>query len=95
MAAFNNVVVSGDDWVDINTLSGAPVGGAISIQNVGTASVFLQESTTKPLITNNNGGVLFTAEYGDLSNAVVASGSLKMWAKLKDANKPTTLSIFE
>ena len=95
MAAFNSVAVSGNDWVDINTLSGAPVGGAISIQNTGTASCLLQESTTKPLITNNNGGVLFTAEYGDLSKAVVASGSLKMWAKLKDANKPTTLSIFE
>lgn len=93
MASFNNVFVTGNDWVDINTLSTAPVGVAVSIQNIGTAAVKLQEATVKP--TNDNGGVLFTAEYGDLSKAAVASGSLKMWAKLNDVNKPTTLAVFE
>lgn len=93
MASFNNVVVTGDDWVDINTLSTAPVGAAISIQNIGCANVRLQESTTKP--ANDNGGVLFTAEYGDVSKASVSSGSLAIWAKLTDENKPSTLAIFE
>lgn len=68
MVNFNTVSVAGNDWVDINTLSTAPAGTAISIQNVGMACVRLQESSAKP--TNDNGGVLFTADYGDNFKAI-------------------------
>ena len=93
MATFGDVTVNGNDWVDINTLSGAAVGTAMNIQNKGTACCRLQESTIKPV--NDNGAILFTPDYNDLSKAVVDSGSLKMWAKLVDVNKPTTLAVYE
>lgn len=93
MASFNNVMVTGSTWTDLNTLSGAPVGTALEIQNIGSASVKLQESSNIP--SNDNGGVLFTVEYGEMSRALVEAGSLKMWAKLSDPTKPTTLALFE
>lgn len=93
MAAYNNVTVSGDDWVNLNTLSGCPVGTAVQIQNTGISSVLIQESATKP--TNNNGGVLFNPHYGELSKAVVDAGSDIIWVKPLAVGSSTVLRIFE
>jgi len=93
VAAYNNVTVSGDDWVNLNTLSGCPVGTAVQIQNTGISSVLIQESTTKP--TNNNGGVLFNPHYGELSKATISGGSLAIWAKPFSVESSTILRVFE
>ena len=92
MAAFNNVIVSGDTWVNINTLSGAAVGSAINIQNIGLGACLLQESNTMP--TEDKGGLLFPPMYDSLSKAIVAAGSETMWAKLKGSGT-TTLAVYE
>lgn len=92
MAAYNNVSVSGDDWVNINTLSGAAVGSAFNIQNISTGVCLLQESNTTP--TNDIGGMLFPPHYDSLSKASVSAGSQTMWAKIK-GDKAVILAIYE
>lgn len=80
MAAYSNVTLNTNEWVNLNTLSGAPVGTALNIQNIGYGTVLLQENSSTP--TENKGGVLFPPQYDSLSMAVVQVGSDIMWAKL-------------
>ena len=92
MAAFNNVTLTTNEWVNLNTLSGATAGTALNIQNIGNGTVLLQESATQPV--NNNGGVLFPPHYDTISKAAVAGGSEIMWGKLI-AGTSTVLAFYE
>ena len=93
MASFNTVTVSGSAWIDLNTASGCPVGTEVQLQNIGPTAVLVQESTLAPV--NENGAVLFDPSYGELSKAVSAAGSLKLWAKSMNPTSPTKIAIFE
>ena len=92
MAVFNNVTVLGDIWVDINTISGVPVGTAFIIQNISSAKVILKESSTTP--TNDNGPVLYDSSFGDLSQASVKLNSTTMWAKVVGTPSKAILAIY-
>ena len=91
MAVLTTVNLTVDDWVDLNTLSGATVGSAFRIQNISTGSCFLVDSATKPVRTD--GSVLFSPDYGDLSVADSEAGGLKVWAKPVTASRPVTLIV--
>lgn len=93
MAIFNNVTVKADDWYDINTLSGAPVGGAFLLQNISSGNCILKEAATKP--SNDNGPILYNTSMGDLSKATVASGSDKIWAKVVGSPSTVILAVYE
>lgn len=93
MSMYNKVSVTGSSWLDINTLGGVAVGSAFSIQNVGTAIVYLYESSTLP--TDVDGVILFDAlTSGSNSLAYVSTGSQRVWVKLSDPTKQTFLRIF-
>jgi hypothetical protein len=91
MAILNTITLTADDWVDVNTLSGATVGSSFRIQNISTGACFLVDSTTKPVRTD--GSVLFAPTYGDLSIADIESGGLKIWARPKDLYLNTVLVV--
>lgn len=92
MASYNNVSVSGTAWINLNTASGAAVGTAINIQNTGMGSVLVTEQTATP--TTENGGVLYPPHFGDLSKAVVDSGSEVIWVK-SIGSQSTILRVYE
>lgn len=79
MAIYNTVTINVDDWVDVNTLSGAPVGNAIRIQNISSYDFYIYESSTKPVSTD--GPVVYNPSHGALSVADITAGSLRIWAK--------------
>jgi len=91
MAVYNTIVSDVDDWVDLNTLSGAAVGAAIVIQNISACNAYMVDSTTKPV--RNDGIVLFTPNYEDLSIARIDSGSLKIWVRPAEQNKTIRLIV--
>jgi hypothetical protein len=91
MAVYTTVVSSIDDWVDLNTISGAAVGAAIVIQNISSCNAYLVDSSTKPVRTD--GIVLFTPDYEDLSIARIDSGSLKIWVRPAEAGKVIRLIV--
>lgn len=93
MAIFTNVVVLNDDWYNVNTLSGAAVGTAILIQNISSGNCILKESSTKP--TNDNGPILFDCTKGELSKALVDTGSLAIWAKCVGSPNKAILAVYE
>lgn len=93
MAVYTNVTVFNDDWYDLNTLSGAAVGAAIQIQNISSGNVIMKEQTAKP--TNDNGPVLFNSSMGELSKAVVAASSLKIWVKVTGSPSKAILAVYE
>jgi hypothetical protein len=91
MAVYNTVVSSVDDWVDLNTLSGAAVGAAIVIQNISSCNAYVVDSATKP--TRTDGPVIYTSDRGQLSIAEVAAGSLKIWVRPAEQSKTIRLVV--
>lgn len=91
MAVYGTVNLTVDDWVDLNTLSGASVGSAFRIQNISTGSCFLVDSATKP--TRTDGIVLFSPDYGDLSIADIEAGGNKIWVRPVVPTRAVTLIV--
>jgi len=91
MAVYQTVTLSVDDWVDLNTAAGVAVGSGFIIQNISSGSCFLVDANTKP--TRNDGSLLFTADFGQLSIAEITAGSDKIWVRPVDVNKTVKLIV--
>ncbi len=91
MAVYNTVVVSVDDWVDLNAAAGLAVGSACVIQNISPSNCYLVDSATKPVRTD--GAVIFNPSYGQLSIAEIAAGSAKIWVRPAEADKTVRLIV--
>jgi len=87
-----NIVISGTEYQNLNTLSGIEVGNAMRIQNVSVNSCYLVESITQPE-DNETGQQLFNAHYSTLSVASISSGSKTIWAKARNVGDIVWLSI--
>lgn len=77
----DNVVVTQNAWVDLSSASGIVVGTAYDITNQKGGWVLLRESDSEPDLEETSGRRL--AVFPDeLSEAYVATGSSKIWAKM-------------
>ncbi len=76
----DNISVTADAWVDLNTAAGISVGTAFDITNEKGGVVLLYESDTEPDETETSGRKLNT--FASCNNvAEIESGSLTIWAK--------------
>lgn len=87
-----NIVISGTQYQNLNSLSGIEVGNAMRIQNVSVNSCYLIDSVIQPE-DNATGEQLFNAHYSTLSIATVSSGSKTIWAKARNPDEIVWLSI--
>lgn len=72
--------INGVDWVSINTLFGVTIGTPFSLQLKTNAMILLQESSTKPLQTSDDGVLVSSIFEGD-SAKIITANSLEIWAK--------------
>lgn len=72
--------INGVDWVSINTLFGVTIGTPFSLQLKTNAMILLQESSTKPLQTSDDGVLVSSIFEGD-STKIITTNSLEIWAK--------------
>ena len=72
--------VDDDDWTDVYTVTGITSGTSISICNKGGYPLIIQESSTKPVATDNDGVLLATYRTG-ANNAIISTGSNGVWLK--------------
>lgn len=89
MATLANYKLSSTDWVSLNSVRSITVGDSFNVQNLSYYPVHVYESTTKPLITDNSGPILWPKGW-----LTVRSGSDETWVKLVDGyNGVATLHI--
>lgn len=84
--------VTSNDWVSLNAALGIAVGDAFQIQNISTNALLLQESDTKPNISDH-GVILFDSRAGDLSKANISSRAQEIWVKVADAGRPSRIIV--
>ena len=82
------------DWVSINSLSSIAVGTAIDIQNKWYDWGLLQESITKPLITDFT-GIVITALGSVENNKSVSTGSDEVWVRSYYPNRSLKFNVQE
>lgn len=82
------------DWVSLNVLSSIPVGTAFSIQNKWYDWGLLQESVTKPDISNFS-GVVITSLGSFENNKSILSGSEEVWVRSYFLNRTLKLNVQE
>lgn len=71
-----SVDLTGEDWVDLNTLSTVPAGTAIDIQNQSSSPIMVAISPTKPALTFR--GFVIPADLSAVAS--IASGESTVWA---------------
>ncbi len=82
MTTINDIIIPNDAWVDLNTVSGIPVGSAFDIQNKTTVWVQLYESNSEPDLDETSGRILTNLGY-NYGVATILKDSEKIWAKAK------------
>jgi hypothetical protein len=75
-----DITVTTNTYTSLNSTLGIPVGTPFQIQLKTTGSVRLQEKTTQP-INSSEDGVILTDVSGGYAIADITSGSLEIWAK--------------
>lgn len=75
-----DVIVSSDDYVDINTLSGIAAGTAVIISNKSTYNIRLQIAVSKPDADSKDGEIIFVGP-PSTSTRLVTAGESTLWAK--------------
>lgn len=88
MATQPNITVQPDVWTSINSESGVAIGTAMQVMNLSLSSCILQEKSTQPAASDNNGQILtgINKPYA-LSN--ISDSSDEIWVK------PTTNSVID
>lgn len=85
--------ITGDSWIDLNTLSTIPVGTKCKILNCGTAPLLIRENSLMP---EDGDGVTITTTNHGYAQVNISDGSERLWIKLKRGAKyPTYLLIEE
>ena len=79
------------EWVDVNTLTGIPVGTDLALQCTGVNWLKLQESDTVPA-TLDQGNIL-TGVASTSSEAIVTNSPLRLWARSSSSNKTAELAV--
>lgn len=75
-----DMTVTTNTYTSLNSTLGIPVGTPLQIQLKTTGSFRLQEKTTQP-INSSEDGVILTDVSGGYAIADITSGSLEIWAK--------------
>lgn len=91
-----DITVESDDWTDLSDVSGIPAGTQYLITNKHTVWAMLIESDTKPSLDESK-GVIIANFPSEMSSAIVAAGSDKVWAKARPsgAYKTAVLNLQE
>jgi hypothetical protein len=93
MATLANIVIAGDEWVSVNTLTGIPIGTGFFLQNISaTAGAILQEKTTQPLAASRDGQRM-SPMTGSYAWATIYAGGDEVWAKATNIDGSVTLSV--
>ena len=71
-----DVILTGGDYQDINTLTGIAVGTAVIVQFKSNYSALLQMSNTKPSAGSLDGNMLLQAQYYE-----IAASNPRLWVK--------------
>jgi hypothetical protein len=87
-----DIPISYAEWVDVNTLSGIPVGTATAIFNKGDSALYLYEGDVAPAVDSKDGVILSTL-YNPFGVANVLPGSERIWARCAVIYKNTRLGI--
>lgn len=77
-----DIKLTTDDWVSVSTLSGIAAGTQLKLQNKGILYLLVQESATKPDITNFDGEIITTLEKAEASK-IILEGGLEVWARIR------------
>tara|TARA_B100001105_G_scaffold204145_2_gene167899 strand:- start:786 stop:1073 length:288 start_codon:yes stop_codon:yes gene_type:complete len=93
MSEVVNIKILKDTWVNVNTLSGIPVGAEFRIQNDGVTWVRVQESGGQPL--DEKEGKLLTNLDKSSSSALIPTGSGEIWARSSVIGRDATLAVQE
>tara|TARA_R100001594_G_scaffold22618_1_gene43837 strand:+ start:568 stop:945 length:378 start_codon:yes stop_codon:yes gene_type:complete len=93
MAKVITVDVPPNTWVDVNTVSGIAVGSSITIQNVSTVWVNIQESSSEP--TEEREGKIITNLDKSSAEALVKSGSDKIWVRSTQEDRGAVVAVQE
>lgn len=83
MAQTNQDITINTEWVNVNQVTGIPVGTPFQLQNKGSNDIVIQEASTAPAQGTKDGFLLTTVNYGN-ALANVSSGSLTLWARTFD-----------
>jgi hypothetical protein len=78
-----NVDIPGNAWADLYTLTGIPVGTAISVQNIGSADVYLTVAAAQPPVGYDAYNVVIRSTGAWLRNSSGAAGA---WAFCPNAS---------
>lgn len=79
-ATLPDIVVTSNEFVDINTSANIAVGNPFTIQNKGNYNILVQESVLKPADDSEN-GVVVTNVYYPNTKADIKAGSIRVWAR--------------
>lgn len=80
-ATIPDLNIPNDQFVDINTLSGIPIGTAFTVINKGSHNIVLQESVLQP-DSESEDGVVLTSIYYPYARGDIRAGSLAIWARV-------------
>ena len=93
MAKVITVDIPPNTWVDVNTVSGIAVGSSITVQNVSTVWVNIQESSSEP--TEEREGKIITNLDKSSAEALVKSGSDKIWVRSTQEDRGAVVAVQE
>lgn len=79
MATIPDITIPSNDYVSLNSLSGVPVGTAMTVVLKSTNSINLYEGTTKPAATVRDGKPLLNM-YTNYAEGFIETGSEEIWA---------------
>lgn len=91
MATLNDVEVDSEDWYSLFNLSGQPVGTSMELQIKSVAPVIIRQQSSKPLLSDNNGRVLY--DLRTPSGYINITGNEDVWVKCKWEGRTSKISV--
>lgn len=92
MQTLQNIALTGDDWVSINSSASIPVGKPICVQLKTNYMILLQQSSTKP-DANSKTGILLSNIFKNDSTKIISSECLEIWAKCANSGETSEINV--
>lgn len=86
------ILISGENYQSLNTLSGIPIGTEMKLQNTVMDNCYIIESDTQPA-SADKGHIIFNASFNTLSVATIRTGSKELWVKCINPDGYVTLVV--
>lgn len=86
-----NIIVPVDEWLDLNTAAGVPIGYQMELINRGSFNILIEEAVTQPPLSSN-GCAAITPIGGMLHFCTATTGSETIWVR-SDSNYEGLINV--